>query len=193
MTKTTNYQLNQWAKSDRVLMEDFNADNAKIDAALSEVKSAIPLRKLASLTLTETSDSATIDLSDFDMTQFCRLDIFLRGCAADSCSEYINLRCNDLTSGYLSNDKDYGYIASVRRGTNEKNICCTAFQLYLGNYLVGAGQCGYVSYSYYHNGEFSYHDGTPAMLKLSPADLRTLTIFGGLSAGTQISVFGLLG
>ena len=34
MTKTTNYQLNQWAKSDRVMMDDFNADNAKIDGAL---------------------------------------------------------------------------------------------------------------------------------------------------------------
>ena len=32
MTKTTNYQLNQWAKPDRVMMDDFNADNAKIDA-----------------------------------------------------------------------------------------------------------------------------------------------------------------
>ena len=30
MTKTTNYQLNQWAKSDRVMMDDFNADNTKI-------------------------------------------------------------------------------------------------------------------------------------------------------------------
>ena len=34
MTKTTNYQLNQWAKPDRVMMDDFNADNTKIDAAL---------------------------------------------------------------------------------------------------------------------------------------------------------------
>ena len=34
MTKTTNYQLNQWAKSDRIRMDDFNADNAKIDGAL---------------------------------------------------------------------------------------------------------------------------------------------------------------
>ena len=31
---TTNYQLSQWAKSDQVLMEDFNADNAKLDTAL---------------------------------------------------------------------------------------------------------------------------------------------------------------
>ena len=35
MTKTTNYQLNQWAKSDRIMMEDFNADNQKLDAALA--------------------------------------------------------------------------------------------------------------------------------------------------------------
>ena len=34
---TTNYQLNQWAKSDRVLMEDFNSDNQKIDAAIKAV------------------------------------------------------------------------------------------------------------------------------------------------------------
>ncbi len=31
---TANYQLSQWVKQDKVLMEDFNADNAKIDAAL---------------------------------------------------------------------------------------------------------------------------------------------------------------
>ena len=32
--QTPNYQLNQWAKSDQVKMEDFNADNAKIDGLL---------------------------------------------------------------------------------------------------------------------------------------------------------------
>ena len=34
MNHTTNYQLSQWAKSDRLMMDDFNADNQKIDAAL---------------------------------------------------------------------------------------------------------------------------------------------------------------
>ncbi len=34
MNKTPNYQLSQWTRVDRVLMDDFNADNAKIDAAL---------------------------------------------------------------------------------------------------------------------------------------------------------------
>ena len=32
--QTPNYKLSQWEKSDRIQMEDFNADNAKIDAAI---------------------------------------------------------------------------------------------------------------------------------------------------------------
>lgn len=34
MKKTETYELNQWEASDRILMEDFNADNAKLEAAL---------------------------------------------------------------------------------------------------------------------------------------------------------------
>ena len=34
MNKTANFQLTQWEKTDRIQMEDFNSDNAKIDAAL---------------------------------------------------------------------------------------------------------------------------------------------------------------
>ena len=32
---TTNYDLNQWEGTDKVLRTEFNADNAKIDAALA--------------------------------------------------------------------------------------------------------------------------------------------------------------
>ena len=37
MNHTTNYQLNQWEKTDRIMMDDFNADNQKIDAALGTI------------------------------------------------------------------------------------------------------------------------------------------------------------
>lgn len=37
MTKTTNYQLNQWGENDYVKRADFNADNQKIDAAIKAV------------------------------------------------------------------------------------------------------------------------------------------------------------
>lgn len=35
MNQTTNYQLNQWEKTDRILMEDFNRDNANLETALA--------------------------------------------------------------------------------------------------------------------------------------------------------------
>ena len=38
--QTPNYALSQWERDDRVLMEDFNADNAKIDAALAALAEA---------------------------------------------------------------------------------------------------------------------------------------------------------
>ena len=33
--QTENYELNQWLATDQVLRTDFNADNAKLDAALA--------------------------------------------------------------------------------------------------------------------------------------------------------------
>ena len=72
MTKTTNYQLNQWAKSDRVMMDDFNADNAKIDAALKANADAIAAETTARIAgdmlvklkeITVTSEIAQIDMT----------------------------------------------------------------------------------------------------------------------------------
>ena len=41
MNHTTHFQLAQWDAADRILREDFNADNARIDAALAEHAAAI--------------------------------------------------------------------------------------------------------------------------------------------------------
>ena len=86
MTKTTNYQLNQWAKPDRVMMDDFNADNAKIDAALKANADAIAAETTARIAgdvlvklkeITVTSEIAQIDmnLSDIDLRSFSKLII----------------------------------------------------------------------------------------------------------------------
>ena len=48
--ETPNYRLSRWAGTDRILMEEFNSDNEKIDAALkaSEDKAAAALAAVAS-------------------------------------------------------------------------------------------------------------------------------------------------
>ena len=43
---TPNYQLNQWEPEDKVVRTDFNADNAKIDAALARKAEASALTAL---------------------------------------------------------------------------------------------------------------------------------------------------
>ena len=40
MKQTTQFGLNQWEQTDRILMEDFNRDNAKVEAALAEVSAS---------------------------------------------------------------------------------------------------------------------------------------------------------
>ena len=43
MRETSNYKLNQWDKTDRIQMEDFNGDNAKIEAALAAVDARLAI------------------------------------------------------------------------------------------------------------------------------------------------------
>ena len=41
LNQTNNYQLSQWDSDDRILRTDFNADNAKVDAALADQASSV--------------------------------------------------------------------------------------------------------------------------------------------------------
>lgn len=45
--RTSGYQLSQWEKSDKVLMNDFNRDNERIDAALKTQADALAAEKAA--------------------------------------------------------------------------------------------------------------------------------------------------
>ena len=45
---TPNYSLSQWERSDKVQMDDFNADNARIDAALAAKADKSALNSLSS-------------------------------------------------------------------------------------------------------------------------------------------------
>ena len=71
--KTENFGLNQWVKSDEVVMKDFNEDNAKIDAALD---AATRIVKLVDVTLEEEGLTQwNIDLSHIDFLQYHKIDL----------------------------------------------------------------------------------------------------------------------
>ena len=55
---TEHYQLSQWERSDKVLMDDFNADNAKLDAALASKAEAAAVSALAQAVAGKADQSA---------------------------------------------------------------------------------------------------------------------------------------
>ena len=86
MTKTSNYQLPKWEKTDRIQMKDFNDMTATLDAALKANADAIAaettarvagdaLVKLVDLTLQEETQKWDIDLSGIDLRSFSKLII----------------------------------------------------------------------------------------------------------------------
>ena len=63
MQHTQNYQLSRWAKDDRIMMEDFNADNEKIDAALKAANDRIDTKADAAALSEETGARTAADSS----------------------------------------------------------------------------------------------------------------------------------
>ena len=68
MKQTAQFGLNQWERTDRVLMEDFNNDNQKIDAALAGLESRSGLKLIKSWTLETSMRGVDITLTDTDWT-----------------------------------------------------------------------------------------------------------------------------
>lgn len=71
MNYTENYQLPQWVESDRVLMDDFNAANAKVDQALTENKELCSnFVCLAQAAVKSQSQVINIDCSDISFADY---------------------------------------------------------------------------------------------------------------------------
>lgn len=92
-SKTSNIGLNQWQRSDFFVMDDFNADNQKIDAAFGKVAYV----KLADITTAADANQVDVDLSSFDMSKYSELRVTLRCNASASSTAAMKLCVNDLT------------------------------------------------------------------------------------------------
>ena len=82
MNYTENYQLSQWVAGDRVLMEDFNENNKKMDTALTVIQQKLQQRisevvKIAEATINTPTNRIDIDLSQIDLRNYARLMIYL--------------------------------------------------------------------------------------------------------------------
>ena len=67
--QTSNYQLSQWERSDKVQMEDFNADNAKIDEALFRADRR-GLQVIKEIVTTESSNQMNVEFPEIDWKEW---------------------------------------------------------------------------------------------------------------------------
>ena len=109
MHTTDNYQLSQWESADRILMESFNGDNQKIDAALKASADAIAAKADASA-VTRTllrevsaqteSTQLDMDVSQLNLLQYLRLELDIQVPATYPGSKTLGFRANGVQTGY---------------------------------------------------------------------------------------------
>ena len=92
MNRTTNYKLCQWERSDKVLMEDFNEDNAKLDAAIKGQANALEAERAARISAVQAARDACplVVLRSVTLTASApRYDLSLTGFSWDDYGEII--------------------------------------------------------------------------------------------------------
>ena len=120
--KTTKVQLNQWVATDPVLREDFNSDNAKIDAAFRDVDSGfnsanasisalgtsileLPNSRITEHRFTTNAQQVNIDLG-VNLWDYRRINIIAvlkTASTASNGQDGAYLILNEMTSGYRYN------------------------------------------------------------------------------------------
>lgn len=75
LTKTKRLQLNQWVPEDRILRQDFNRDNAALDAAFLALEAQVQPTLIREIITSADADTVDLDVSDIDWTQWSRLII----------------------------------------------------------------------------------------------------------------------
>ena len=168
MKKTTNYQLNQWEKSDRIMMEDFNADNAKIDAALGKIGK---FETIDEVTFESITPTYTFDLTGFDWAkwQFVGVSVQAQSDKGSFLATFMGVSSpNGDNYVRLAHVPPYPFVAV--------SAPCHDAESAVRGFFIGASQCGPV----FGAGPFSKITG--------------LTIHGsGVSypAGTKVTLWGV--
>ena len=99
MKQTEHYKLSQWEETDRIMMDDFNRDNANIETALGAAFAAVtaetaartadvavlaaksPFVKLREIVTAQSAAQVNLDLSDINFAdwQVLWLDVAILG------------------------------------------------------------------------------------------------------------------
>ncbi len=113
MNKTEHYNLNQWDKSDRIMMEDFNRDNANLDAAIqaeatarlagaAALEAAIAAKPafemLRTVTTSAQAQIVELDISNISLAQYFYIIVVSKMNGSAYFQAYLNSIGGDVSS-----------------------------------------------------------------------------------------------
>lgn len=136
---TENYALSQWERSDRILMEDFNADNAKLDAALkaAEQRSAGLDAKINTTAAAAEQRSAGLDAKINATAAAAEQRSAAVAAAAEKRSAALDAAKGNCTIEFFS------YVGQGRSGMNNPTTITfrkpPLFFIAFGTYSIGVG------------------------------------------------------
>lgn len=186
INKTANYQLNQWDPGDRILREDFNADNERIDSAIAAARGASPYLTLLEVTTETAAQQVDVDVSEIDFTQYHKVELFVN---CPGLSKGYTLRVNGLNSGYRSNQ-----LSGAGSGTGKDAsilAACTRYAYGVVLFYPPTAE-GKVGCAYMYAAEDSYC-GYQTLAPCTWSELVSFNVIGSsqLAAGTQIKICGV--
>ena len=104
MKKTEQYDLNQWELSDRIRMEDFNADNAKIAAALAGKMGTWELVKTRDIKGSLNHSGPFLEIQNWEPYNFVAIFFDIQVLSLNSSSTFVWTLCK---AGGLMDDYKY--------------------------------------------------------------------------------------
>ena len=199
LNQTNNYQLCQWDGEDRILRTDFNADNAKIDAAIADNAAAIAAEaeartagdfrvKLLDMTTAESQSEIRVNLSGLDLSPYCWVELLVE---CPPSVQSFDLRFDGVTSytGWQAGDSsaltNLSYAGQGVRDNDGGGMLCCRLRSRPGS-------------SYTHCVTEAL--GTPNYRLLHTTDGKNLnsigyfTLYGGsnpLPAGSRVRMYGV--
>lgn len=189
MQKTTNYQLNQWDSGDRILREDFNQDNKKLDDAIAALRDASPLVKLRDVTLQSSQAKAEVSLSGLDLTPYRELLIYPRFSASTTENSSIYLTVNDLPKYSDDATDSWPGIVTIKMRSDAAAQFSARITLLLGGVLAASQ-----TYTYLDGSSFKTTVSNWRNAAISTEDLTKMALVcsaGLMGAGSRISVLGI--
>ena len=174
MKKTTNYQLSQWDAGDRILREDFNQDNKKLDNAIAALRDASPVVKLLDFTARSSQSKMEISLADIDLSDYRELWIYPKFSAS--------------TTETNSSSTRFGLVSlSTYSGSGNKTT--SRITLLLGNVIAG-----YHATAYLNGSTFAANISDLRTVQLTGSELTKMAFCsdnGVIGSGTRVTILGV--